>query len=116
MPLLKHVMTVDCFFRLGIFKLLNLGFAVKKIWKYAITDKKCFESKFPYNSRIIHADIYDSKFTFWVEFDTDTVGNEIRKFAIYDTGEEIPYNYVYITTVVDHGYVYHMYEIISDIS
>lgn len=85
-----------------------------RIYKYSLGDNYIVEITMPGSSKILKVDSQFNSGFLWVLVN-DYSETEVRKFATYNTGEEIPPEFVdrYIGTYMtyDGNYVLHVFEI-----
>lgn len=83
----------------------------KTICKYEIHNGKETHIAMPSAAKVVHADVQEGHVFIWAEVDTEA-NSVLRKFSYFGTGHDIPKNAVYIGTVFQGEYVWHIYEIL----
>ncbi|KKL63442.1 hypothetical protein LCGC14_2175050 [marine sediment metagenome] len=89
---------------------------MRTVWKYTmrlrVDDRIGFD--LPKDSKLVSVAMIpdtDHELGFWFEIETDeSIGNEIRYFAVVGTGHPIEDNLVHRCTVRDREFVWHIYE------
>lgn len=80
----------------------------KAIYKYAAEGPVFFSNA----AKILTAQIQNNKIVLWAEVDTATEYNLYRYFRIIGTGQTVPDGAVYISTVQQDQFVWHVYEVV----
>ena len=63
------------------------------------------------DAKIIKANYQNGIVHLWAETQTIIEETIPRRFRLFGTGEDIPENSIYIDTVFDGGFVWHIYEL-----
>ena len=87
---------------------------MKKIYKYQLrgVPDSNYKLEMPLGAKIVHIGIQLNILCLWVEVDPDEKST-FRYFRIYGTGHKISANALYLGTVFDEPYVWHVYEELS---
>jgi len=84
---------------------------MKTIYKYAMPE----ECRLPIGAKFLHFDIQTGKFSAWFEVDP-TMEKEDRTFFVIGTGMPIVEGEVYLGTVLEGEFVWHLYERVTSVT
>lgn len=82
---------------------------MKKVWKYHLRERdRCIDVPYGAVFRAVRLHPIDGA---WLWFEVDPSANtEQREFRVFGTGHEIPDDAVYIATLFQDPFVWHLYE------
>lgn len=82
---------------------------MRTIYKYLVPPISEFQLETPKHSQFKHAGLQNDVIFMWFEVDTDQPV-EARTFHIVGTGHVVPQDAVYVGTVQQPPFVWHIYE------
>jgi hypothetical protein len=87
---------------------------MRTIWKFPLAGNDANNVVMPAGAKVLTVQMQDRDVTLWAEVDDKAKTNEARVFLIFGTGHPMPremgYRDVYIGTVQDRSFVWHVYE------
>jgi hypothetical protein len=86
--------------------------AMKKIYKYTMEadDTATPFVTMPIDAVVLTTGVQDGNFVAWAEVNPDEKILQIYHFCIVHTGGSIPNSSVYINTILDRQFVWHVYQ------
>jgi len=85
---------------------------MRAVWKFPVEFPNC-ELEMPQNSWIIHVNSQgEDRVVLWVDVDTEAKRVK-RRFVVVGTGHEIPAGGVFVGSVKDSPYMWHLFEVMK---
>lgn len=81
---------------------------MRQVWKYSLPEPKR-STGMPTGAKVVNFANQNGELVFWAEVDTQQA-DEMRHFAVYNTGRNIDPGYVYRGTTTVGPIVWHLYE------
>jgi len=85
---------------------------VKTVWKYRLPEPgHSSYIPMPPGATIVHVALQGAWVYMWAIADPTKIADQVRRFAVVPTGQEVPESATYLGTVHDQGFVWHAFEI-----
>jgi hypothetical protein len=87
---------------------------VRTIWKFPLAGNDVNNVVMPAGAKVLTVQMQGRDITLWADVDDKAKANEARIFLIFGMGQPMPkemgYRNVYIGTVQDRAFVWHVFE------